>query len=861
MTEHKKQRLILIRGKPGSGKSTIARKLANDIGAIYISADHYFQTDKGYKRDPKKQGKAHEWCQEKARQLISTGKSVVIANTFPRRYDMRYYEKLAKDYNVIREYREAKGDFKSIHKVPESIINDYVKNRDIDFSQERIFKGFIIRVPFINSKKVIFQIEIIPSKTNLPTNKRYAEAHRKLITNMPLIGEYWKLKGFIKPDKDYWEILTANLCERIWVSGREVRYFLEKSSQFPGWDQKKIEKLHSEFGTNLGKLLDEQNILKLSESSLGIYSVYALLQEWEKCYEKHKILRWFDKYKIEIENLDIIYEFWGSKTIQKLEKDPYRLLPFTTWKKVDALAERLKIPKDCNLRYLGAIEWVCYKHYENKNTAVKLKVLENELFDLIGCNYRPEKMLNDGWRARLLNTNHEIKVQSSGAFKLENYVQNEILTRIEQNKKQNGKNKLIFNSKTNKLNRNQKNAVKLVLENSISCIIVEPGSEKKIVLNAILEQLKTEQIFQITFKETAAKQMTICTGKPAENIYSFLKIANKFGLPENCWVFADQSSMFDIICAFEFLKTVPKSAKICFIGDPYQLPPNGPGMFFNILANTSKVPKIRLKENSIGGNLSEIPKACKAISSSKTPKISKYKKCKNKINNISFAQTNEMKLIDTLLPIYREFSDMGKIQIIAAKTSTREKINDALHNEYKEAIEYNSQSTNNDIGLNEIRLRDISKTNGKIEIFAGEPILWKGINQYEREISNGSLGKISEGKISEIQPLQPPQILENTIIAKAEIDGKEIELYNSDIEFLELGYAINATESKGYEFSRIIVIVEDTGHNGIIDNSWIYTAISRGKEEVVLIGDRDVFKRETKKASRSFDRVVGLTFK
>ena len=85
--------LILIRGLPGSGKSTLATKLAN---CTVVSADDYFTTPTGeYNFDPAKLKAAHDDCQERAAGLLLLdGRSVVVANTFSRRWEMQPYMEL-----------------------------------------------------------------------------------------------------------------------------------------------------------------------------------------------------------------------------------------------------------------------------------------------------------------------------------------------------------------------------------------------------------------------------------------------------------------------------------------------------------------------------------------------------------------------------------------------------------------------------------------------------------------------------------------------------------------------------------------------------------------------------------------------
>lgn len=113
--------LILVRGLPGSGKTTFA----NAIAPIVLSADDYF-TDKdgNYNFDPSKLKIAHKMCQDRAEVYMQNPGVVAVANTFTREWEMKPYFELAEKYGftvhtVIVENRHGS---ENIHNVPEHAI-------------------------------------------------------------------------------------------------------------------------------------------------------------------------------------------------------------------------------------------------------------------------------------------------------------------------------------------------------------------------------------------------------------------------------------------------------------------------------------------------------------------------------------------------------------------------------------------------------------------------------------------------------------------------------------------------------------------------------------------------------------------
>ncbi|MGF1755710.1 ATP-binding protein [Vibrio makurazakiensis] len=112
-------KLILIRGLPGSGKSTKAR----GYSAIHLEADMYFLNDDGeYQFDPLKLPQAHQWCQNQAEQYLKQGEDVVVSNTFVKQWEMTFYRKLAKRYKAQLIVEVCRGQYQNIHGVSDDVI-------------------------------------------------------------------------------------------------------------------------------------------------------------------------------------------------------------------------------------------------------------------------------------------------------------------------------------------------------------------------------------------------------------------------------------------------------------------------------------------------------------------------------------------------------------------------------------------------------------------------------------------------------------------------------------------------------------------------------------------------------------------
>ena len=105
--------LVLIRGLPGSGKSTMARVLAM-VGYSHFEADQFFMRDGVYRFDNSRVREAHAWCQRSTRKALQEGRRTVVSNTFTQLREMTPYMAMSRNVRVI----EATGQWCNVHEVP-----------------------------------------------------------------------------------------------------------------------------------------------------------------------------------------------------------------------------------------------------------------------------------------------------------------------------------------------------------------------------------------------------------------------------------------------------------------------------------------------------------------------------------------------------------------------------------------------------------------------------------------------------------------------------------------------------------------------------------------------------------------------
>lgn len=109
--------LVIIRGVPGSGKTTMAKNSYSDH--FLVEADMFFTDSNGeYTFDPSKIKQAHSWCQGVVRASLAAGKNTVVANTFVKKWELAPYLRMHQAPVIV----VAQGGYTSLHGVPDEAV-------------------------------------------------------------------------------------------------------------------------------------------------------------------------------------------------------------------------------------------------------------------------------------------------------------------------------------------------------------------------------------------------------------------------------------------------------------------------------------------------------------------------------------------------------------------------------------------------------------------------------------------------------------------------------------------------------------------------------------------------------------------
>ena len=365
----------------------------------------------------------------------------------------------------------------------------------------------------------------------------------------------------------------------------------------------------------------------------------------------------------------------------------------------------------------------------------------------------------------------------------------------------------------------QKIAITMALTNKVHIITGGPGTGKSTITNAILRVADklTNKILLAAPTGRAAKRMSQITRRKAFTIHALLEMDFATGgfkrgkdKPLDCeFIIIDEASMIDTPLLFYLLKAIPPGAKVLFVGDIDQLPSVGPGTVLRDIINSSKVPVTKLTEIFRQAKGSKIITNAHRINQGEFPSLSD-----SPFSDFHFieAETAEaiqqiiLQLVDQEIPEKYKFDKIEDIQVLSPMKRGAigsEIMNDVLQN------------------LLNPSSKPLLKAGKK---FHENDKVMQIRNNYDKGVSNGDIGRIQEIDAQD-------QIL------TVSFDGKVVEYAFEDLDEIVLAYATSVHKYQGSECPCVVIPVH-TSHFKLLHRNLLYTAVTRGKKQVYLVGTK-----------------------
>lgn len=394
----------------------------------------------------------------------------------------------------------------------------------------------------------------------------------------------------------------------------------------------------------------------------------------------------------------------------------------------------------------------------------------------------------------------------------------------------------------------QKSAIFKAVEKGLMILTGGPGTGKTTTLNAIIKMFQSHGLRVVLTAPTgrAAKRMSEITGNEATTIHRLLIVDwDKYGKPyfvrnmsnplEADVVIVDELSMVDVNLFYSLLKALPLGCRLIMVGDSQQLPAVGAGAVLHDLINSGRIPVVELKKvfrqamkSKIVTNAHDIVNGIKPDLSSKDNDFFFMKRSTTR----SVVQT-VVELCTKRLPDAYGFIPAEDIQVLCP--SRKGETGSVNMNKALQAVLNPPDKNKAEVSFNGKTFRIGDKV---MQIKNNYQILWSKDGEEGSGIFNGDIGFIE--RIDNV---------DSTVTIH--FDDDRISVYpNSGLIEIELAYAMTVHKSQGNEFNAVIMPVFSVPSK-LCYRNLLYTAVTRAKKMMILVGDEKVIDVMTENNSKT----------
>lgn len=652
----------------------------------------------------------------------------------------------------------------------------------------------------------------------------------------PLVGQLLEVEGDWTQHPKFGQQFKAVSCKAVApteISG--IEKFLA-SGAVSGIGPAMAKRIVAMFGEKtLDILSSPQELLKVS--GIGKKTAEKIAASYQEQSELSEIMVWLENHGISSTYAGKIFAKYGSFSIDIMEKDIYRLfhdiegIGFLT---ADKIAFNLGIQKDDAKRISSGIDYslmqLCTSGHccvpETALIAKTAKILQLETATV-------RQILNERIQNETLNTENisgELLIYPPYLYYAEKKVAKRLLE-LQQNTKELDENNIsLFIKVWEKENRihlaqNQQEAVKACLHHGVFVLTGGPGTGKTTVVKGILSILNAQGLKIRLAAPTgrAAKRLSETTGKKALTIHRLLEANNlsdndaqaQLGFAKDIddqldadAIILDEVSMVDISLMHHFLNAVPNGCRLILVGDTDQLPAVGPGSVLKDIIRSGVIPSIRLNEIFRQAQTSMIIQNAHIINSGRLPDIRRQYDdfIFYGIDNDTFITEKILELCTDILPKegYDVLTDVQILSPMHRFTCGVENLNlllqQTLNPESPEKNEIKSGT-------------QIFRTGDKVMHIR---------NNYQKNVFNGDIGFIRN-------------ITKDSV--SVEYLDRNVGYTKNELNELTLSYASSVHKSQGSEY-KVVIMPLSVSHYIMLQRNLLYTAITRAKEKVILLGSK-----------------------
>lgn len=683
---------------------------------------------------------------------------------------------------------------------------------------------------------------------------------------LPAVGERLMVTGRWSSHASYGRQFEAEFLERLMPqTAMEILSYLS-SRVIKGIGPRMAARIVEHFGSETLLIMEREPERLAEVSGISREKARAIGEEFRLQVGMRQLMEFFALHHLPAELAVRTYKLYGDSTIELLYDDPYLLMdegleaPFGA---VDRFAIELGVAGDDPRRIEAGILF----ELSYNLTAGHSFLPEDKLMAATGQLLSVEPESVGQGIARLLEADRLKKQRLAGIsviylprlYEAESYCARSLAEFAALSfPAPHGLEKKIRTAEQEsgvEYSDEQRHAIREAATSGLLLITGGPGTGKTTILNGILSLLGQMQLRCLLAAPTgrAAKRLTEVTGEEASTIHRLLEAGIDPGTGKMFFardednplkadaVIVDEMSMVDVELLYALLQAIPQGKRLILVGDPDQLPPVGPGFPFSDMLRSGQLPTVRLTEIFRQAQKSLIVMNAHRVNRGEMP---------------------DLKTVNSDFFFLRRGNEEGVAQLIRDLCSTRLPKNMGIAPEQIQVLSPTRKGGVGTMNLNRLLQETLNPpAPDKKERQFGEFLFREGDrvmqirNNYDilwKKTDGSAVGAgIFNGDVGIIREINP-----STETMTIVFDDREAEYDFTQLNELEPAYAMTVHKSQGSEY-RAVILTAWNGSPYLLTRSILYTAITRARELLIVVGKEETVAAMTQNATKN-RRYTGL---
>ena len=663
----------------------------------------------------------------------------------------------------------------------------------------------------------------------------------------PAAGEAMRITGRWEEHPRYGEQLKLETIIAIFpVTVQGIRAYLS-SGIIKGVGPKTIGALVDRFREETLEVIEKKPQQLTEVKGVGADTALRLHQAWISHRTLRDLMTFLAEHGIDLRHAPRIHDAYGDDALNVLAGDPYRLvfdLPGIGFQVADAVMRKSGLPLDDPDRVKACVLHALREKAEEGDTTIPLALLCSDCTRKYGVSpSAAENAVQQLAVARDVvledhpTDSNQKKVYLRQLFAAEHGVAHKlkILLSLPVGSPALDRDKIvshIFSSLALQLSEEQLSVLDRILLHRVAIITGGPGTGKTTLIRSVaaVYQKSGHTIALCAPTGRAARRLSDVTGRNASTIHRLLEYnpaEELFGRGRDNPLSADviimdEASMVDILLMAQLTDAVRLSARLIIVGDAYQLPSVGPGSVLSDLIQSRQIPTFELNEIFRQGQESSIILNAHRVRQGKPPVLMPVGPDSVSATDFYFIENHRpgavanaiVEMCGRTIPETFGWDPIREIQVITP-----------MHKGESGTLNLNRVLQQE---LNPVK-EDIQWGNDRFRM--GDKVMQLR-NNYQKEVYNGEIGLISD-----VDPKHK--------ILTIDYEGRFVDYDVAELDQISLAYAITVHKSQGSEYPAVIVPIL-IQHFALLQRNLLYTAITRGRNLVVLIGTQQALSTALK---------------